>query len=436
MTNPQHTTPTTETGKNSVFALVDCNSFYCSCERVFNPVLNKFPVVVLSNNDGCVVARTDEVKALGIDMGLPFFQMKPLLEKHNIKVFSSNYTLYGDLSNRVMQTLTEFTPDLEIYSIDEAFLSLNGFPLNSLTDYGLKIRQSVLQNTGIPTCVGIGPTKVLAKVANKLAKKNKTVSKGVFNLCDTDLKNSVLKNFPVEDIWGIGRQSAKKLHQYKIRTAFDLMKADPEFIRRFLSITGSRICQELKGQSCIDIKTELQDRKQIVSSRSFGKPVLLKDELKESIANHITNAAEKLRSQNLLCKNLTVFVQTNPFKNSPQYYNSAYMNLLSGTAITPKLIKQSFRLLDVIYKSGYEYKKVGVIFNDLIKKDFMQMDFFGNFDQATEEQFMNVIDKINKQHGRNTVKFAACGINQFWQMLCKMKSPCYTTRWNEIPSVY
>jgi DNA polymerase V len=420
---------------NKIFALVDCNSFYCSCERVFNPALNNKPLIVLSNNDGCAVSRTDEAKELGIAMGAVYFQIKDLVKKHDVKVFSSNYTLYGDLSARVMQVLSGFAPEIEIYSIDEAFLSFTGMKKFNLTEYSKEIRSTVLQYTGIPTCVGVGPTKVLAKVANHVAKKNKIKTEGVFNLCDEQLRFDILKKFPVENIWGIGRQSVKKLHTYKIRTAFELMKSDPEFIRKFLSVVGSRIVEELRGISCLDLATDIEDRKQIVSSRSFGKQVKSLNELQESISNHITTAAEKLRQQNLICKNITVFIQTNPFKNTPQYYNSASLDILSGSAITNKLIKHALTLLKAIYRDEFEYKKCGVIFNNLVKKDFLQTDFFNFHDSTQEENLMTAIDQINRFHGKNTAKFASCGVDQFWKMLSEMKSPCYTTRWSELKKV-
>jgi len=419
--------------RSKIFALVDCNSFYCSCERVFNPSLNHKPIIVLSNNDGCAVSRTDEAKALGIEMGAVYFQIKDLIKKHDVQVFSSNYTLYGDMSHRVMQILSEKSPEVEIYSIDEAFLSFTGMNNWDLLNYAIDIRETVLQQTGIPTCIGFGPTKVIAKIANKLAKKNKERTKGVFDLTNEDVRNEIFKTFPVEDIWGIGRQSAKKLKERKIKTAYDLMKSDPEMIRKFLTVTGGRIVEELNGISCLDLELDAEDRKQIVSSRSFGRQVTDLREIQESIANHITNASEKLRSQKLLCRHLTVFVQTNPFKtNTAQYFNSKSMVIPTGTSVTTKLITKAYLLLDQIFRDGYEYKKVGVILNDLVKKDFIQTDFFSTYDTAKEDSLMRVIDEINRYHGRGTVKSAACGIDQFWQMLSQMKSPCYTTRWSEL----
>lgn len=420
---------------SKTFAMVDCNSFYCSCERVFDPSLNNQPVIVLSNNDGCAVAMSDEAKSVGIQMGAVFFHIKDLIKKHKVKVFSSNYTLYGDMSARVMAVLSEFSPEVENYSIDEAFLDLSGMENKNLISYAKEIRKTVLQFTGIPTCVGIAPTKVLSKIANHVAKKDKITTQGVCDLSDPEYRTHILKNFPVEKIWGIGRGSAKKLYAHKIITAYDLQKADPEYIRKLLTITGRRITEELNGISCIELASDIEDRQQIISSRSFGRQVKDKSEIQESIANHITSAAEKLRAQNLLCKSLTVFIQTNPFKNTPQYYKSASMDFMSGTMVTSKLIHQGFILLDSIFKPEYEYKKCGIILNNLIKKDFLQTDFFGNYDSAREETLMYALDGINISHGRGTLKYAACGIEQFWKMLSQMKSPRYTTRWSELKKV-
>ncbi|MEZ4816097.1 MAG: Y-family DNA polymerase [Bdellovibrionota bacterium] len=417
-----------------LFALVDCNSFYCSCERVFNPKLRDRPVIVLSNNDGCAVARTDEAKALGIPMGAPYFKIKDIVKKHNVAVYSSNYALYGDMSRRVMQILSEYTPELEVYSIDEAFLSLKGFESWDLHKYAREIKESVYQRTGIPVSIGIAPTKVLAKAANRMAKKNKEQSGGVFDLRDPTLRDQALKKFPVEDLWGIGRKSHLKLAAYNIHTAHDLKLANEKLMQKLLTIVGRRIVEELNGISCLDLE-EAKDRKQIISSRSFGRPVVHLNELRESIANHITNACEKLRSQNLIAQNINVFVQTNPFNNTPQYYNSASYTLLSGSCVTNKLIKKAFELLDQIYLPNYQYKKVGVIFNDLRPRAASQMDFFGAFDTPEELRLMQLLDGVNQREGRNTLKFAACGIEQFWKMLSKMKSAAYTTRWSEILKV-
>lgn len=421
--------------KNKIFAMIDCNSFYCSCERVFNPSLNNKPVIVLSNNDGCAVARSDEAKAIGIPMGAVYFQIKDLIKKHNVKVFSSNYTLYGDMSNRVMSLLDEFSPDVEIYSIDEAFLNLTGFQHKDLFQYSLEINDTVLRQTGLPTCIGLAPTKVLAKAANHLAKKEKVKTQGVFDLRDPQIRDSILKNFPVEYIWGVGRKSAKKLYLQKIKTAYDLQQADPKYIRKLLTISGEKICEELRGFSCIDLNDPEEDRQQIMSSRSFGKNVTQLSDIKEAIANHITSSSEKMRSKHLLCQSLSVFIHTNPFSTKNQYYKSAYKDFLSATMSTSKLIEQSFLLLDSIFKPGYEYKKCGIVLGRLTRKDFLQTDFFHSFDNHKQEVLMKTLDEVNRYHGKGTLKFAACGIDQFWQMLSQMKSPRYTTNWNELVKV-
>lgn len=421
--------------KNMTFAMVDCNSFYCSCERVFDPSLNNKPIIVLSNNDGCAISRTDEAKELGIPMGAVYFQIKDLIKKYDIKVFSSNYTLYGDMSARVMEILSSFSPEIEIYSIDEAFLDLTGMTQQDLVQYALDIKSTVLQYTGLPTCVGIAPTKVLSKIANHLAKKDKVKTQGVFDLRDPSRRDTLLKSFPVEDIWGIGRKSAKKLYSHKIKTAYELQQSDPEFIRKILTISGKKICEELRGLSCIELTEVAEESHQIMSSRSFGRSVSQITDIKESIANHITSCAEKLRAKNLLCQSLTVYIHTNPFGSTPQYYKSAHREFLTATMSTSKLIENGSLLLDSIFKDGYQYKKCGVILGNLIKKDFLQTDFFHSFDSKKQEILMKTLDDINKSHGRGTLKFAACGIDHFWKMLSEMKSPRYTTNWNELKKI-
>jgi len=418
-----------------IIALADCNSFYCSCERLFRPDLANKPVIVLSNNDGCIVSRTDEAKKLGIPMGAPLFKVRDIVEKHNVSVFSSNYTLYGDLSRRVMKVLSEFAPEFEIYSIDEAFLLLTGFNPDTIEDYLKNVRKTVLKYTGIPISIGVSHTKVLAKAANKLAKNDKIKSQGVYSLLDEHKRIADLKNFPVEDIWGIGRQYAKKLHLFGIKNAYQFSIADSKFIQKNFTVVGKRIAEELCGNPCIELEVESKDKKQIISSRSFGRPVMLKSEVKESLANHISTAAEKLRSQDGLVKSLTVFIHTNQFKDVPQYFNSSTMTLLSGSAFTPRLINLGFEALDKIFKGGYEYKKTGVIFNDIIQKEKSQLDLFAQNDTPREEISMATMDGINEFHGTNTVKAAACGTTKFWKMLSEMKSRAYTTRWSDLLKV-
>ena len=421
--------------ESEIFGLIDCNSFYCSCERVFRPDLSEKPLIVLSNNDGCAVARTDEAKALGIRMGDPFFKIRDLCKKNDVHVFSSNYALYGDMSARDMRTIAEFVPEMEIYSIDEAFVSFKGFSPRDLIAYSKEIKRTIFQYTGIPVSIGIGPTKVLAKAANQIAKKNKRATDCIFSLLDEDERERRLRDFPVGDLWGVGRKSVEKLAAYNIRTASDLKNSNEKFVEKLLTIVGRRILRELRGESCIELELFQEDRKQIISSRSFGRPVFELRELEESVANHISTAAEKLRKQKLIVKSVLVFVQTNPYKNVSQYYNSATMKLLSGTSATNKLIRHALDLLGRIYKPTYEYKKVGVIFTELSPKAGAQFDFFGAYDSPRDDLLMETLDRVNQREGRGSLKFAACGIDQFWKMACDMKSRSYTTRWSDLLSV-
>ncbi|MCH2534909.1 MAG: Y-family DNA polymerase [Bdellovibrionales bacterium] len=415
-----------------IIALVDCNSFYCSCERAFNPGLQSLPVVVLSNNDGCVIARTDEAKALGIAMGVPVFKIKDLIKKHNVKVFSSNFALYGDLSARVMQTLSEFTPELEVYSIDEAFLALNVKNEQQAIELSQEMVRRVYQYTGIPICVGLGPTKVLAKVANRIAKKHKKQTKGVFSLVHPETRRLQLSRFPVEDIWGVGRKSAAKLQSHNIKTAWQLSQSNEKFIQKLLSIQGRRIVKELNAQACLSMDLIFEPQKNILSSRSFGKPIQELEDLKEAVANHITTAAEKLRRQGSVAGFLSVFIRTSPFKNAPQYFNSATLSLETGTCVTHKLIHKAFLLLESIYKPGFDYKKCGILLGDLRQKAPNQMSFFEQADSPKDEKLMQTLDLINKHYGKNTLKYAACGNNPFWRMLSQMKTKGFTTRWSEL----
>lgn len=414
-----------------MLALIDCNSFYCSCERVFNPKLEGEPVIVLSNNDGCIVARTDEAKALGIKMGEPFFKIKTLCQQKKVHVFSSNYTLYGDMSRRIMQLLSEFSPEIEIYSIDEAFLSFKGINQN-LINYSAMIKNIIKQYTGIPVSIGIGPTKVLAKVANQYAKKNKKETQGLYQIGIDQKSDELLKHFLAEDVWGIGKQSAKKLALLNIKTAYDLKYAPLPLIQKTLTIVGKRIVEELRGTPCLALETELSPKHQIISSRSFGRPVTDKSELQEALANHITRACEKLRQQQSVTQSLLVFIHTNPFHADAQYYNSATMHLLSGTASTSHLISSAKQALNQIYRPGYTYKKVGIILMNLSPQHHCQLDLFSQHDSTKDQSLMHVIDQINRTQGQGTIKFAACGINQHWQMRADRKSPNYTTRWDEL----
>jgi DNA polymerase V len=409
------------------FGLVDCNSFYCSCERVFRPDVRGRPTIVLSNNDGCAIAFTKEAKALGIgQMCEPYFELKGRIEKHNVAVFSSNYALYDNFSRRVMKILSGFTPKLEIYSVDEAFLELDG--ITNLLEHGQKIRRDILQFTGIPVGVGIAKTKVLSKVANKISKKEN----GVCVLEDEQKIDQVLKSFPVSDLWGIGRASSSKLNMLGIKTAYELkIYKDEKLLQKLLTKTGRQIQDELRGISCLAIE-EAEDKKNTGNSRSFGAPVYSKRELQEALADFATHSAEKLRAQQSVCFSLTVFIHTNSFKSElPQYYGVGTKRFSSGTADTFRIIKGSHQVLEDIFKSGYEYKKAGILLNHIVPRTENQMDLFAEHGRD-QETLLQVVDLINARYGTKTIQSAACGIDQSWRAVSNFRSPKYTTAWNEI----
>ncbi|MFP5384913.1 MAG: Y-family DNA polymerase [Bacteriovoracia bacterium] len=413
------------------FCLVDCNSFYCSCERVFHPETRGRPVIVLSNNDGCAIAFTKEAKAIGFgQMCEPYFQVKERIRKHNVAVFSSNYTLYDNMSKRVMDTLRDFTPDLEIYSIDEAFLQFEGFDHYDLAEYGRKIRMEVLKNTGIPVGVGISLTKVLSKVANKISKKNG----GVWVMTKPHEIDEVLKNFPVKDIWGIGHRSAVKLNMLGIKTAYEFkMYSNEPLIQKLLTKTGREIQEELRGVSCLSME-QPEDKKNTGTSRSFGESLYEKQDLKEALAYFATHAALKLRRQNSVCYSLSAFIHTNPFKEIPQYFGEGRASFSSGTSDTVKIIRASHKVLDEIYRPGFEYKKGGVLLNHIIPKNQNQLSLFEDHPEDNEK-LNQVMDLINKKYGPHTIKSAACGIDNRWKTIADYKSKKFTTSWSDLLKV-
>lgn len=418
-----------------MIALVDCNSFYASCEKAFQPKLKNKPVVVLSNNDGCVIARSNESKKCAVPMGVPFFQIKELVKKHNIHVFSSNYTLYGDMSSRVMTTLANFTPELEVYSIDEAFLDLKGFESYDLQKLGQEIRQTVLQHTGIPVSVGIAPTKVLAKVANHNAKKNPD-RQGVVCFRNQMEIDQGLQNFPVEDIWGIGWKLSNRLHNHGIFKVPQLLNLPETMARKWLHVQVHRIIKELKGISCMEVSDFEEPRKQIMSTRSFGKTIFSIEDLREAIACHVTTAAEKLRQQKSVAHSLTAFIRTSRHTKHQPYYGSDSVGLNPGTSATNKLIHASISILDRIYKKGIHYKKCGIYLSSLGPKNRVQENLFTVGDTLKQDRIMNAMDQINQKQGRNMIHFAACGgYDHNWAMKSQHRSPCYTTRWNEVLEV-
>ncbi|MBN2108471.1 MAG: Y-family DNA polymerase [Deltaproteobacteria bacterium] len=417
-----------------MFALVDCNNFYVSCERVFNASLEKKPVVVLSNNDGCVIARSNEAKALGITMGAPFFQNRDLFRKTGVRFCSSNYSLYGDMSGRVMATLQQFTPELELYSIDEAFLCLDGF--SGLTQYGRLLRSTVRQHTGIPVSIGIAPTKTLAKVANKIAKKDAALQ-GVLDLGAVRDIDGLLETVPVEDIWGVGCRYAAMLNRHGITNACQLKKADDAFIQKTMTIAGLRTVHELRGSPCIELEQAPKPKKAIGSSRSFGKPVEELEELLESVSEYVSRAAEKLRAQNCAASTVQVYLTTNRFKNEPHYANYLSCTLPAPTSYTPELIGCAQACLKAIYRKGYRYKKTGILLTGLTPANSAQPALFAERRAhfSDQKKIMQTLDALNQRYGRNTVQFASSGIDKRWKMLQSYRSPGFTTRWGEIPAV-
>jgi DNA polymerase V len=415
---------------------VDCNSFYASCEKVFNPGLEGKPVVVLSNNDGCVVSCSAEAKKLNIRIGAPYFECAGLIKMHGGAVFSSNYTLYGDMSQRVMDTLSEFSPDIEIYSIDEAFLSLAGMNHLNLLEYGHKIKNRIKQYTGIPVSVGIAPTKTLAKIANRFCKTTPSLN-GVY-LLDNNI-DSILENTAIADVWGIGYNYAKLLNQHGIRNALQIKNADDSWIKNKMTIVGFRTAMELRGIPCIGLDDAPATKKSIMSSRAFGKPVESINELKEAIALYTSIAGAKLRAQKSVASVITVYLMTGMSKAEPRsrkdflpnYRNSCTINIPTATSYTPELIHYAGICAEKIYKAGYSFKKAGVMLNGIFSEDDIQPKLFEP-DNRDKISLMHIVDEINKKHGSSAVKIAAEGFNNTWEMKRERLSNRYTTRWDEL----
>jgi len=436
-----------------LFALVDCNNFYASCERVFDPSLVGRPVVVLSNNDGCVIARSDEAKSLGIPMGAPVHEYTAMMRKHRVQVFSSNYPLYGDMSGRVMESLSQFTPDVEIYSIDEAFLGFSGCDAALLPEQMRQMRQAIRQWTGIPVSVGLASTKTLAKLANRIAKKY--ASDGVYMMTDPVLMPRVLGDIAVEDIWGISKRWGQRLREIGITTALDLQQADPRQIRKALSVVGERIVHELNGRSCLDIET-VQAKQNIMSSRSFGRLISDRASLEEAAASYTARAAEKLRKQRSLAAGLYVFIRTNRFRQQdPQYSNAALMRFDEPIADTSTLIAAATKAIQQLYRPGFRYHKAGVMLTDLVsdgreQKSLWRLDLpdspkSHNAQNAASRRRMAMLDQVNAAMGRGTLFHASEGVmpsrninapaKSSWQMRQQFRSPSYTTRWNDLVRV-
>lgn len=418
-------------------ALVDVNNFYVSCERVFNPKLENQPVVVLSNNDGCAVARSNEVKALGIGMAKPWFQCQDLAKQHNIRAYSSNYALYADMSNRVMSILRQFSPDQEVYSIDESFLDLTSQQSKDLLAYGQTMKQSIKRYTGLPVCVGIACTKTLAKLANHCAKKRAQYD-GVcnFNLFDTTQLDAILATITVDEVWGVGRRLAPKLNALGINSVLDLKQADSQRIKQTFNVTLAKTVDELNGKVCIELEEVMPARKQILSSRSFGSKVSDYQSLAESITLYMSRAAEKLRKQQSFAGSVHVFIRSSPHDDTEFYSNGFTVSLPVPTDHTAQLVKTALWILKHIYKANIQYLKAGVMLGDLHTGKEIQQDLFSTQETALKTTpLMATIDQINQKMGRETIRLASLGNSQPWKMRQENKSQSYTTSWDELITV-
>ena len=416
--------------QNNSIALIDCNNFYASCERIFNPRLIGKPIVVLSNNDGCIITRSAEAKELGIKMGEPYFKAKKIIDKNNVRVFSSNYSLYGDISQRVMETLARFASDVEIYSIDEAFLGLNGFENYELSKYCKYIRRTIKQWVGIPVSIGVSTTKTLSKIANNLAKKNKEYD-GVCILKSWFDINEALKLTPIEDVWGIGRRLSVFLKKYKINTAYDFTQLDKGWIRKNMGVVGEKTFLELCGVSCIELELIPSDKKSCCVSRSFSKPVEKIDDLEESVSSYGTRVAEKIREEGLVAESMSIFVLTNYFnRKEKQYSNSIKLQLPYPTNNSIKIVKRALEGIRKIYREGYRYKKAGVILYGLTKAK--QTRGLLDYDRENSDSIMYTLDRINERYGSSTIRLASEGVEKSWRMRRENVSPCYTTRFDDL----
>lgn len=420
-------------------AIVDCNSFYCSCERLFKPHLKNKPVVVLSNNDGCIISRSDEAKSLGVAMAGPYFKARPLIEKYNVATFSSNYNLYGDLSWRVMETLRMQLPEhcVEVYSVDECFLDLSHIPAKEIAAFSLHLKDTVEQWTGIKVSIGVAPTKVLCKVANRLSKKHKEATNCVLVLDTPRKTEQALQKTPVEDIWGVGYQYAEKLRRYSINTAFDLSKKDIAWANKHLGgVTGAKLIRELKGIESIQMMQELVNKKMIATTRMFGSPVTELTDIKEAVATYTSRAAEKLRRQHGAADTISVFVvpkeqsHNTYFRHGPTI--SSYITLPLATSSTNELIKPAVALVDRLYEKGRLYKKAGVMLSGIVPDKSIQGNLFNPASDNKNRLLMSMMDNVNFAMRDDVLKFASSGTSRDWKMRQELRSPRYTTRWEEL----
>lgn len=419
-----------------MFGLADCNSFYVSCERVFNPSLEGKPVVVLSNNDGCVVALSSEAKRLGIHRGVPFYQIQRQIETQGVKAYSSNYTLYGDMSARVMTILNRFVPEIEVYSIDEAFLNFDGFETHyNLKDYGEKIVMTVRRNTGLPISLGIAPTKTLAKMASKFA-KNYAGYKGACVIDSDEKIQKALSLFPIDDVWGIGYRNAKKLEAKGVKTAADFAALSKAYVRREFTVTGERTWRELKGEPCIDLEMVEPDRKQICTSRAFPTQKYKLSELEEFVSSFASIDASKLRQQQSCALSMVVGIQTNPFReNDDQYFNSVTIKLPEATSDTLIIVKYALEGLRRIFRDGYGYKRAYVIITEIASENAIQGNLFmQTYKRKERKQLMSVVDSLNRGFVTNGIRLAVQG-DAMNYLKRDLLSPCYTTKWEDLIKV-
>ncbi|MFT3949143.1 MAG: Y-family DNA polymerase [Agriterribacter sp.] len=435
----QPSTDSLTTGSSGLKAIVDCNSFYCSCERLFKPGLMTKPVVVLSNNDGCIVSRSDEARQAGIGMAIPYFQAKDLIAKHDVAVFSSNYTLYGDLSWRVMETLRMLAgkANVEVYSVDEAFVDLPGMTAEAAARYGLYIRQTVEQWTGISVSIGIAPTKTLAKAANYLAKKNKQLSRCVTALITPEDQRTALQSIRVNNIWGVGRSYADKLINMGITSAWELRNMSEQWANKQLGgVVGARLVKELRGEPCTDIEEQLKTKKMIASTRMFGSPVNDILSIKEAIATYTSLAAQKLRRQRYSARTISIFIVPKEEDHAVDFHHgpiiSTRTTLPTATSVTNELIKPAVQLVEKIYEEGRFYKKAGVMLSSLENDECIQGNLFVPESKNKGRFLMDMMDNINFSMRNDVLKFAASGTKRDWKMRQELRSPRFTTRWEEM----
>ena len=415
-----------------MFALIDCNNFYASCERVFNPKLDKKPIVILSNNDGCVISRSNEAKALGIPMGTPAFKYDSLFKKNKVHVFSSNFPLYGDMSSRVMNILSSYSPNIEVYSIDEAFLEFQGFENYNLEDYGKEIQKIILKWTGIPVSIGFATTKALAKVANRISKKFEKKTKGVYVINSKEKREKALKWLKIEDVWGIGYKHATRLKNYKINKAYDFTKLPDDWVRKQMSVVGLRLKKELEGKSVLSLEESRSPKKAIATTRSFEKNITNFEDLKERISTFSICCSEKLRDQKSNCNSIYVFVKSNRHqKNKLQYRNGIVMTLPYGSNSSITISKYAVEGLKKIYKKNIEYKKAGVIVMGLIPNNKTQLNIFEK-ENPKHQILMKTLDFITKKEGTGKIKLGSQDLKRVWKMKQTKLSSRYTTELKEI----